>query len=252
MGGCRGALSPPSHAAAAAAEHAAAAAATQGRIASEITREELSECFNMPSEDAAKKLGVGLTVLKRICRKFGVPRWPYRKLKSLDRLITNVEVGGGQAAARGAAHEGQQAEPALPPPRCVAQSGTPPGDTYKHLMKSAEEIREHQKAMCTGHVMELDDKTKKLQQAYSKFNHKLRKAAKDDDPCGMQLNLDGEGPLLAGWSCAPVEDIEAVENAPSLSPERATELTVSCSPCVCLPAELEFSGDGKASQVRRP
>ena len=46
----------------------------------------------MPSEEAAKKLGVGLTVLKRICRKFGVPRWPYRKLKSLDRLITNVEV----------------------------------------------------------------------------------------------------------------------------------------------------------------
>lgn len=64
----------------------------QGRIASEITREELAECFNMASEEAAKKLGVGLTVLKRICRKFGVPRWPYRKLKSLDRLITNVEV----------------------------------------------------------------------------------------------------------------------------------------------------------------
>ena len=65
---------------------------TQGRIASEITREELSDCFGMPSEEAAKKLGVGLTVLKRICRKFGVPRWPYRKLKSLDRLISNVEV----------------------------------------------------------------------------------------------------------------------------------------------------------------
>ena len=64
----------------------------QGRIASEITREELSDCFGMPSEEAARRLGVGLTVLKRICRKFGVPRWPYRKLKSLDRLITNVEV----------------------------------------------------------------------------------------------------------------------------------------------------------------
>lgn len=58
----------------------------------------------------------------------------------------------------------------------MAQSGNPPGETYKHLMKSAEEIREHQKAMCTGDVLELDDRTKKLQQAYSKFNHKLRKA----------------------------------------------------------------------------
>lgn len=72
---------------------------------------------------------------------------------------------------------------ALPDPALLArlQSGTPPGDTYKHLMKSAEEIREHQKAMCTGQVLELDEKTKKLQQAYSKFNHKMRKAQKDDD-----------------------------------------------------------------------
>lgn len=131
-----------------------------GRIASEITREELSECFNMPSEDAANRLGIGLTVLKRICRKFGVPRWPYRKIKSLDRLITNVE------------------------------SGTPPGETYKHLMKSAEEIRESKKTLCSGQAVELDDKTKKLQQAYSKFNHKQRKAQKDDDPCNRET----------GWS----------------------------------------------------
>eukprot|EP00798_Chlamydomonas_sp_ICE-L_P004479 gene4479-14638_t len=127
-----------------------------GRIASEITREELSNCFNMASEDAAKKLGVGLTVLKRICRKFGVPRWPYRKLKSLDRLITNVE------------------------------SGQAPGETYRHLMKSAEEIRQRQQAMCLGQVQDLDEQTKKLQQAYSKFNHKLRKATRDDDPNGLE------------------------------------------------------------------
>ena len=63
----------------------------------------------------------------------------------------------------------------------MLQTGSPPGDTYKHLMKSADEIREHQRAMCQGVALELDDKTKKLQQAYSKFNHKQRKAARDDD-----------------------------------------------------------------------
>jgi hypothetical protein len=51
-------------------------------------------------------------------------------------------------------------------------------------MKSADEIREHQRAMCQGMSLELDDKTKKLQQAYSKFNHKQRKAAREDDDSG--------------------------------------------------------------------
>jgi hypothetical protein len=69
----------------------------QGRVASDITREELANYFNMPSEEAAHKLGVGLTCLKRICRKHGVSRWPYRKLKSLDRLICHVEVGNNTA-----------------------------------------------------------------------------------------------------------------------------------------------------------
>ncbi len=65
----------------------------QGRLAAEITKEELASCFNMPSEEAAKHLGIGLTVLKRLCRKFGVPRWPYRMRRSVERLIKNVEVG---------------------------------------------------------------------------------------------------------------------------------------------------------------
>lgn len=55
-------------------------------------QEELVACFNMPSEEAARHLGIGLTVLKRICRQYGVPRWPFRKIKSLDRLLQNVEV----------------------------------------------------------------------------------------------------------------------------------------------------------------
>lgn len=76
-----------------------------GRIASEITKDELVACFNMPSEEAAKHLGIGLTVLKRICRQFGVPRWPFRKIKSLDRLLQNVEVRhAGVGHAPGGTH----------------------------------------------------------------------------------------------------------------------------------------------------
>lgn len=32
-----------------------------------------------------------MTVLKKFCRKFKVPRWPYRKLKSMEKLIASVE-----------------------------------------------------------------------------------------------------------------------------------------------------------------
>jgi hypothetical protein len=71
---------------------------------------ELSACFHLPSEAACRKLGIGLTVLKRQCRKFGIKRWPFRKMKSLDRLITNV------------------------------QAGISPGDQNRMLVKSVEEL----------------------------------------------------------------------------------------------------------------
>jgi hypothetical protein len=46
----------------------------------------------MPITQASKELKVGLTVLKKRCREFGIPRWPHRKMKSLDSLIQNIQV----------------------------------------------------------------------------------------------------------------------------------------------------------------
>jgi len=117
----------------------------QFRSASEITQEELSSCFHLPSEAACRKLGVGLTVLKRQCRKYGIKRWPFRKMKSLDRLITNV------------------------------QAGISPGDQNRLLVKSVEELEDQKRKMEECAVLDLDDTTKKLQQAYSKANHKARR-----------------------------------------------------------------------------
>lgn len=37
-------------------------------------------------------LGLGVTVLKKYCRKMDLPRWPYRKLKSMDTMIQDTEV----------------------------------------------------------------------------------------------------------------------------------------------------------------
>ncbi|CAL5188246.1 unnamed protein product [Lathyrus oleraceus] len=56
-----------------------------------ITLSDLVKYFDMPIAEASKKLNVGLTVLKRKCREFGIPRWPHRKIKSLDSLIQNLQ-----------------------------------------------------------------------------------------------------------------------------------------------------------------
>ena len=57
-----------------------------------LTFELVSQYFYMPITQAARELNVGLTVLKKRCRELGIPRWPHRKMKSLQALINNVEV----------------------------------------------------------------------------------------------------------------------------------------------------------------
>ena len=47
--------------------------------------------YELPINEAAAELGIGVTVLKKFCRKFAVGRWPYRKLTSVDKLIQTVE-----------------------------------------------------------------------------------------------------------------------------------------------------------------
>lgn len=57
-----------------------------------IALTDLVKYFDLPITEASKYLRVGLTVLKRKCREFGIPRWPHRKIKSLDNLIQNLQV----------------------------------------------------------------------------------------------------------------------------------------------------------------
>jgi len=57
-----------------------------------ISFDELSKYFHLPINQVAKELGVCATILKKICRRNGIPRWPHRKIKSLDKMISNLEV----------------------------------------------------------------------------------------------------------------------------------------------------------------
>lgn len=57
-----------------------------------LALEDLAKYFDVPIIQASKNLKVGLSVLKKKCREFGIPRWPHRKIKSLDSLIRDLQV----------------------------------------------------------------------------------------------------------------------------------------------------------------
>ncbi|KAJ8567711.1 hypothetical protein K7X08_019919 [Anisodus acutangulus] len=56
-----------------------------------LSLEDLAKYFDLPIVEASKKLKVGVTALKKKCREFGIPRWPRRKIKSLDNLILDLQ-----------------------------------------------------------------------------------------------------------------------------------------------------------------
>lgn len=52
---------------------------------------QLAPYFYYPINEAAKLLKICPTVLKKICRKHGLRRWPHRKLQSIERAIEKYQ-----------------------------------------------------------------------------------------------------------------------------------------------------------------
>ncbi|PWA77480.1 hypothetical protein CTI12_AA225140 [Artemisia annua] len=63
----------------------------------ELSTTMIAHYFHLPIAEASKQLNVGLTVLKQFCRDNAFKRWPYRKLRSLDLLITTLHEENGGA-----------------------------------------------------------------------------------------------------------------------------------------------------------
>ncbi|KAI5074354.1 hypothetical protein GOP47_0010315 [Adiantum capillus-veneris] len=113
----------------------------------EITLHELSQYFSMPINQAAKKLNVGLTVLKKRCREFKIPRWPHRKMKSINCLIDNIK---DLAEEQGA-------------------------NSSPRVLNVVRELEEQRRLMEEMPGAELAERTKKLRQACFKANYKKRR-----------------------------------------------------------------------------
>ena len=60
-------------------------------IASQITFEDLQTHFERPIVHVAKSYGICVTLLKKVCRKFGIQRWPNREIQSIKKSIASME-----------------------------------------------------------------------------------------------------------------------------------------------------------------
>ncbi|KAK9867528.1 hypothetical protein WJX84_012299 [Apatococcus fuscideae] len=61
--------------------------------------------FDMPMQAAAVEMGVGMSVLKRVCRGLGLARWPFRLRQSLRAVISQTELYMVEDARRPGAQE---------------------------------------------------------------------------------------------------------------------------------------------------
>lgn len=52
-----------------------------------VQLEDLRQCFNLPIAAVARKFGICATLLKKICRRHGIQRWPHRQIRSLQKSI---------------------------------------------------------------------------------------------------------------------------------------------------------------------
>jgi hypothetical protein len=67
------------------------------------------------------------------------------------------------------------------------QSGVPPGDNTWHLMQSTEQIAANKAEIARGERMDLDEDTRKLQKAFSKHLHKMKRGTRALEPGTLML-----------------------------------------------------------------
>eukprot|EP01095_Lingulamoeba_sp_RSL-Kostka_P001278 TRINITY_DN1182_c0_g1_i1.p1 TRINITY_DN1182_c0_g1~~TRINITY_DN1182_c0_g1_i1.p1 ORF type:complete len:184 (+),score=40.50 TRINITY_DN1182_c0_g1_i1:1156-1707(+) len=57
----------------------------------DFTLQDLSKYFHKPIYEVSEELNICSTRFKKICRDNNVQRWPFRKVQSLDKMITDLK-----------------------------------------------------------------------------------------------------------------------------------------------------------------
>ena len=75
-----------------------------GGMTQKIQLEDLRQYFDMPIVEVAKRFGICTTLLKKICRKSGIRRWPHRQIRSISKSIDGLRTAR-QAATSAASSQ---------------------------------------------------------------------------------------------------------------------------------------------------
>ncbi|KAK1588954.1 hypothetical protein Q3G72_028999 [Acer saccharum] len=127
-----------------------------------ISLNDLVKYFDLPILEASRNLKVGLTVLKKKCREFGIPRWPHRKIKSLDSLIRELQD--------------------------VGQWQKDDDVAVAVVTKWEEKLKEERESIERRPFMEIQRDTKKFRQDIFKRRHKAR-ALKSQGSSSVPIQL---------------------------------------------------------------
>mmetsp|Transcript_27697 Transcript_27697/g.45331 ORF Transcript_27697/g.45331 Transcript_27697/m.45331 type:complete len:208 (+) Transcript_27697:41-664(+) len=55
-----------------------------------ISPAKLESLYHLPVSQAAKKLGISVRTFQRLCKSHQVRRWPYRRIRSINRKVENL------------------------------------------------------------------------------------------------------------------------------------------------------------------
>jgi hypothetical protein len=66
--------------------------AKQRRRISQLTMKDIANLMHMSKKDAAKKLNISVTSLKRLCRKNNTDRWPARKVRTRSKRLHIIDL----------------------------------------------------------------------------------------------------------------------------------------------------------------
>ncbi|CAA7035679.1 unnamed protein product [Microthlaspi erraticum] len=121
-----------------------------------LSLEDLSKYFGVTIVEASRNLNVGLTVLKKKCREFGILRWPHRKIKSLDSLIHDLQ---------------EEAEKQHEKDEAAAMA----------VAKKKKQLEREKRKMVKRPGMEIGIETKKVRQDNFKKRHRASRAKKNQE-----------------------------------------------------------------------
>jgi hypothetical protein len=52
----------------------------------------LRRCFHMPITEVARHFGMCTTLLKKVCRRLNIKRWPHRQIRKIDNCVQSLQV----------------------------------------------------------------------------------------------------------------------------------------------------------------